>query len=92
MSRKHIPVPKHHYLVPNLLIGISGIGLPFVAWGLWKLEIWPLLLGTSFVYAGKVWFLDRMVWLYEDMKDKAEEYSLWHYSKISEPVVKEERE
>ena len=28
----------------------------------------------------------------EYMKDKAEEYSLWHYSKISEPVVKEEYE
>jgi len=21
------------------------------------------------IYTGKVWFLDRMVWLYEDMKD-----------------------
>jgi hypothetical protein len=30
---------------------------------------WGLGVGTVLVYAGKVWFLDRMVWLYEDMKD-----------------------
>jgi hypothetical protein len=80
MNRKQIPVPRHHRLAPNLLSGISGLGLLFLIWGLWRLEIWPTVLAVILIYAGKVWFLDRMVWLYEDMKDSAEEYSHWLYT------------
>ena len=29
-------------------------------------------------FVGKLWFLDRMVWLYEDMKDVGE-YGEWLY-------------
>jgi uncharacterized protein DUF6653 len=39
INRKQIPVPEHHRIVPNLLSGISGLGLPFLIWGLWKPEI-----------------------------------------------------
>lgn len=40
-----------------------------------------------FVYAGKVWFLDRMVWLYEDMKEVTPEYSGWLYdNKDAAPI------
>jgi hypothetical protein len=31
------------------------------------------------IYAGKMWFLDRMVWLFENMKEKHKEYSNWEY-------------
>ena len=64
INRKQIAAPKHHRLVPNLLSGVSGLGLLFLIWGLWGLEIWPTALGAILIYAGKVWFLDRMVWLY----------------------------
>lgn len=43
------------------------------------LRIWPLLLGSLVVYAGKLWYLDRMVWLYEDMKDRDPRYRAWLY-------------
>lgn len=33
------------------------------------LKTLPALLGMALVYTGKLWFLDRMVWLWEDMKD-----------------------
>ena len=45
---------------------------------------WGLGVGTVLVYAGKVWFLDRMVWLYEDMKDSTTEYSSWLYNNNAE--------
>ena len=32
------------------------------------LDVWPTLLGCALVYLAKLWFLDRMVWLYEEMK------------------------
>ena len=80
INRKQIPVPEHHRLVPNLLNGISGLGLLFLIWGLWRLNIWPTALGAVLIYSSKVWFLDRMVWLYEDMKDSTTEYSNWLYN------------
>ena len=85
INRKQIPVPEHHRLVPNLLSGISGLGLLFLIWGLWRLNIWPTALGAVLIYSSKVWFLDRMVWLYEDMKDSTTRYSSWLYNKNAEP-------
>jgi len=88
LNRKKVPIPEHHRFVPNLLSGVSGLGLPFLIWGLWRLEIWPTAVGVVLIYAGKVWFLDRMVWLYEDMKDSTTEYSSWLYNKNAEPADK----
>jgi len=31
------------------------------------------------VYCGKLWFLDRMVWLYEEMKELHPPYRRWLY-------------
>ena len=84
INRKQNPVPKHHRLVPNLLSIISGLGLLFLIRGLWCLNIWPTVFGAALVYAGKVWFLDRMVWLYEDMKGSTTEYSSWLYNNEAE--------
>jgi len=41
------------------------------------LEIWPALLGLVLVMICKLWFVDRMVWLYEDMKDQHPTYREW---------------
>jgi hypothetical protein len=38
----------------------------FVLFGLLVFGVWPTLLGMVLVYCGKLWFLDRMVWLWED--------------------------
>lgn len=84
MNRTQVSVPKHHSLAPHLLNGISVTGLPFLIWGVWWSDIWPTLLGCILIYAGKVWFLDRMVWLYEDMKDSTEKYSRWLYDDNAE--------
>ncbi|MBP1929968.1 hypothetical protein J2741_002564 [Methanolinea mesophila] len=62
------PVPEYHRRVPNILSAVSGIGFVFVIWGICALEIWPTLFGAAVVYLGKMWFLDRMVWLYLDVK------------------------
>jgi hypothetical protein len=74
LSREQIPVPEHHRQAPIILNLISALGLPFLVWGLAMFHIWSTLLGICLVYCGKFWFLDRMVWLYEDMKNTASEY------------------
>lgn len=68
IHRDETPVPARHRLVPHVLNVVSGIGMLVVLWGVVCLSIWPTLLGAVLVYAGKLWFLDRMVWLYEDVE------------------------
>jgi hypothetical protein len=68
-NRDRDPVPEYHRKVPNILSAVSGTGFVFVIWGVYALEIWPTVFGVTVVYLGKLWFLDRMVWLYLDVKD-----------------------
>jgi hypothetical protein len=74
INRNKAAVPPHHRTAPNVLNTISGIGMLFVLWGVVQLAIWPTLFGVMLSYAGKLWFLDRMVWLYNDMNDATPEY------------------
>lgn len=73
INRDEEPVPARHRLVPHVLNGVSGTGMLVVVWGVVRLSVWPTLLGAVLVYAGKLWFLDRMVWLYEDVEEKKTE-------------------
>lgn len=77
LNRDAVPVPVYHRSVPNVLSTISGTGMLFVFWGVLILDLWPTAFGMALVYCGKVWFLDRMVWLWQDMHDATEEYRSW---------------
>ena len=79
LNRAQVPIPPHHRRAPHVLAGLASLGVPFLAWGLYQLEVWPTLLGMALVYAGKLWFLDRMVWLYQDMQDAHPDYRSWLY-------------
>jgi len=84
LNRKAVPVPGRHRRVPNMLSACSGVGMVFVIWGVYVLDIWPTLLGAAVIYLSKLWFLDRMVWLYEDMKEATPEYRSWLYDSDAE--------
>ncbi len=71
-----MPVPAHHRTAPNLLSAVGGIGTLVVAWGVIALDAWPTLVGAALVYAGKLWFLDRMVWLWHDTRGATEDSRL----------------
>lgn len=79
LNRDSIPVPEHHQRVPNILSIVSALGIPFLILGLVNLEIYPTLMGVILINMGKLWFIDRMVWLYEDMKDDNSLYRSWLY-------------
>jgi hypothetical protein len=49
------------------LVGLNTLGLPIVGWGLVVSNAWMVVAGLAVHMAGKNWFLDRMVWIYEDM-------------------------
>lgn len=69
-ERKAQAVPKHHHIPILILTTLQSIGGITLIIGLWKLEIYYTLIGTIIIYMAKMWFLDRMVWIYEDMKNK----------------------
>jgi hypothetical protein len=58
---------------------LSSAGLILLAFGLYALDPWPTVFGMTLVMVGKLWFVDRMVWLYEDMKNASPEYQSWLY-------------
>lgn len=77
MNRKVVPIPRHHSLAAHTLLAVSAAGIFPYAYGMWSLRLWPTLLGGLLMYVGKLWYFDRMVWLYRDMKDKVPEYAAW---------------
>lgn len=79
LNRKKISIPTHHARWAIWLSIVSGLGVLPIVWGLWQLEIWPLLLGLALTVGGKLWFLDRMVWLYADMAEASPEYRAMLY-------------
>ena len=78
MNRDKIDVPEYHKNVPKILNTISSVGMIISIWAIVMLSVWPAILGIALAYLGKSWYLDRMVWLYEDMKHLPE-YEKWLY-------------
>ena len=66
-ERKNISVLKHHKTPIMILTIIQTIGGIILMIGLWRLEINLTIIGTITVYLSKMWFLDRMVWIFEDI-------------------------
>ena len=66
-ERKRTPVPKHHHIVVIILTALQSIGGIMLIIGLYKLSISLTIIGAVIIYMSKMWFLDRMIWIYEDM-------------------------
>ena len=78
MNRDKRDIPEYHKTLPAILNVISSAGMLLSIWGIVMLSVWPAILGISLAYIGKSWYLDRMVWLYEDMKH-VPDYQNWLY-------------
>ncbi|MEM2021291.1 MAG: DUF6653 family protein [Zestosphaera sp.] len=72
VNQGRIEIPKHHRRAPKILRTVAAVGIVPYVWGLVFLDPWPTALGVVLMYLGKLWFVDRMVWLYEDVKDKVQ--------------------
>jgi hypothetical protein len=72
-------VPRHHIVVTRVTTVFGFVGLVGLIWGLYTFDVGITLLGMVLTIAAKSWFIDRMVWLFEDMKDTRPEYRSWLY-------------
>ncbi len=77
LNRENEVIPIHHLKACRSLQSLSAMGLPFFIYGLYFLDIWVLILGNFWIMAFKAWFVDRMVWLYMDMKESNPIYQSW---------------
>lgn len=77
LNRKVEPIPLHHVKPILVLQSLTGLGLPVFVYGLWSLDLTLVVIGNLWIAAFKAWFVDRMVWLYLDMKDTKPEYANW---------------
>lgn len=59
----------HHRQVARLLAYGSGTGCLIIAWALWTSSPGLLFAGLILAMGAKLWFLDRMVWLFEENRN-----------------------
>ena len=79
LNRTEVPIPEHHRRVVRVLNVVTGLGSVVLLYGLIVLDGPATAIGASVVVLGKSWFLDRMVWLLEDMVESHPPYREWLY-------------
>jgi hypothetical protein len=79
MDLKRDEIPPHHRMAPRIATLFSAAGTLALIWGLVVLNAPVTVLAMLLVIVAKTWFVDRMVWLFDDMKDTRPEYRSWLY-------------
>lgn len=77
LNKKTIPIARHHFTIATKLNLLAGLGMIPAVIGLYQLNGWMTISGITTMMMAKLWFLDRMVWLFEEMKDTNKIYASW---------------
>lgn len=85
LNRKCIPIPGHHARMAHVLTAISALGFAVAVAGALLNDLPATICGGMTAWFAKMWFCDRMVWLYEDMKEKYPPYASWARAGQKEP-------
>lgn len=70
-------IPQHHLIVCKIIIFLQLFGVPFWLYGLYFMDFLLIILSTFWLMFTKTWFVDRMVWLFQDVKDLNPRYQSW---------------
>jgi hypothetical protein len=65
--------------VPTVAPACQLVGLVVLVWGLVELDPLVTVAGMLVVQVAKLWYIDRMVLLFDDMKTRRPEYAAWEY-------------
>jgi len=77
LNRSKSPIPEHHVKWANFLSTVAGFGFFIGIIGAYSNMLLPTVTGGLISWFGKMWFCDRMVWLYEDMRSSSTKYASW---------------
>jgi len=79
-DRRNVELPaQFRSPVPEVANALAGIGLVVLTYGLVTFDVVPTVAGILITNLGKLWYLDRMVLLFADMKQRNAEYAAWEY-------------
>ena len=77
LNRQQVAIPAEHVQVAWVATGFSGAFLAIGIYGLVVEDFWAAFTGWHAAVLSKIWFVDRMVWLWEEVKDKHPLYAAW---------------
>jgi len=77
MNRTSVPIPHEHLRMAHILSALAGVSLAGAIVGFVTANFWLALGGWLLAVTFKMWFVDRMVWLYEIMNKSVPEYQAW---------------
>ncbi len=77
LNRKEVPIPVGFSRVAAVTTWLSAIMAGLSIIGFVTQNFWLAFLAWHFAAVAKIWFADRMVWLWEVMKQKTPLYSSW---------------
>ena len=77
LARKTVPIPVEHARIAFIATGVSVAFMALCVLGFVRADFWLAFTGFHAAILGKLWFCDRMVWLWNDMRDAHENYRRW---------------
>jgi hypothetical protein len=72
-----VPIPRRFERTADLLTSGAAVGVAIAAYGFTVADFWASLFGCTLAVVFKMWFVDRMVWLFEVMKAADPRYAGW---------------
>lgn len=82
LDQANVPIPSHHAHAARVLSLAPLVGLIPLAWGLVVQDAGAVIFGTTLAMLFKMWFLDRMVWLFRDMAILHPVFAAWLIPKL----------
>ena len=77
LARDERPIPEHHRIAAQILAGLGGAGTIVMLAGLVIASPSMFIAGAVTAFLAKMWFVDRMVWLFDDMAREHPAYAAW---------------
>lgn len=77
VNRKTVPIPREHLVAAHTLSALAGVSLVGAIVGFVRADFGLALGGWLLAITFKLWFVDRMVWLYERMRNATPAYQAW---------------
>lgn len=67
LQRPKSDIPAHHLRATKVINLITFAGFVLAVYGLSVFDVELVIFGVLITTVGKMWFLDRMVWLHQDL-------------------------
>ncbi|CTQ51454.1 DUF6653 family protein [Jannaschia donghaensis] len=77
LNRAQVPIPRHHAVAAYVTSALAGLFLLIVVAAFLTRDFWLALTAWHAATIAKLWFCDRMTWLWADMKTATAKYRAW---------------